>query len=424
MKNKQNNRLHSWSLSWQLASRYYATGVQNSYVRFINRASRVGFALGVAALIIGLSVMNGFERELKNTLLSVIPDVEFKSVSGVLSNWPKTSKEIQRNGHVTGVAPYIDLNAMVQKQNSMEAVLLKGVNADLEPSVNAIPSSIKSGLWLSSAESIGHQEAVVGHGLAKKLNIKLGDSLELLVPKISEGNRLSAPEYLNFNVVGIYQVGGQMDYGQVFVKLSDLQKNQGLTPLQAQGIKVSLDDPFNANRLGMMIGNSISDYVYVLDWFRSQGHVYNDIVMVKDIMYLVMVLVMAVASFNIISSLSMSVQEKYSDIGILKTLGLSQRSVKHVFVLMGLLTALRGIFWGLLIGVLVAYYLPAIFQALETLSGMTVLDADVYFVDHLPSEVDSLQVLVIAVTALCIAFLASLYPASKASKLRPVELLS
>ena len=186
---------------------------------------------------------------------------------------------------------------------------------------------------------------------------------------------------------------------------------------------MSFEDPFAARTLGSEVGQLLNDYVYVLDWFKTHGHVYNDIVLVRDIMYLVMVLVMAVASFNIVSSLAMSVQEKYGDIGILKTMGLSVAQVRQVFVMMGLLTAVQGIAWGTFFGIVLGLNLSEIMHFVETLFNFKALDGDVYFIDYLPSEVNVGQVVIIVTTALVIAYLASLYPARKASRMNPVELI-
>ena len=419
-----------YTLTLKLATRYYSTGLANRYVRFINRASRVGFALGVSALIIGLSLMNGFEKELKSTLLSAIPHVEYESVTGHLEDWTQTTKQLVNHPQVTGVAPYLKLNAMLQKQNHMEAVLLKGVQPQLEYSVNIIPSKIISGRWLNVPGSQSNlqkesqeREAVIGVSLAEKLDLKINSPLELLIPTFSDNGRLNAPSYLRFNIVGIYQVGGQVDTGQVFVDLSDLAMSQNLAENKAHGVAVALLDPFDANKVAPQIGQMVTDYVYILDWFRSHGHVYNDIVLVKDIMYIVMVLVMAVASFNIVSSLSMAVQEKYGDIGILKTMGLSNKQVKQVFVLMGFLTALQGIAWGVFWGLVIAFNLTSIVSFIESALGVKALDGDVYFINYLPSQVQMGEVAIIAITAMVIAFLASLYPAKKASKLSPIELI-
>ena len=410
--------MSSWSLAFQFARRYYNASFENGYIRFINRASRIGIAIGVAALIIGLSIMNGFERELKDSLLAVIPDVEFEAVTGHLEDWTLTSKRASTHREVLGVAPYIKLNAMAQKQELLEAVLVHGVDPDLERTVNKTPEFIESGTWLSDSSG-----AVIGKGLAEKLNLTVGDSLELLIPSISGGGRLAAPEYMRLAVVGIYRIGGQMDYGQIYLPLKDIQNKLGLEPRQAEGIKLALSEPFDAQHIAQRIGQSLQDYVYVMSWFRSHGHVYNDIVMVKDIMYLVMFLVMSVACFNIVSSLTMAVQEKHSDIGILKTMGLLPNTVKRVFVLMGMLTAVKGILWGLIWGVLVAFNLPELFQLDEQSLNFKALDGDVYFIDRIPSELDISQILLITGTAFVIAFLATLYPARKAAKLRPIELL-
>ena len=265
--------------------------------------------------------------------------------------------------------------------------------------------------------------AVIGTGLAQKLGVNLGDSLELLIPSVSSSGRLAAPQYLRVPILGIYKIGGQMDYGQVYVPLTQLQMKLGLSPGQAEGVKVALTEPFEAHSLAQSIGQTLSDYVYVMSWFRTHGHVYNDIVMVKDIMYLVMVLVMSVACFNIVSSLTMAVQEKHSDIGILKTMGLSTNTVQQVFVLMGLLTAAKGVLWGMIWGLALAFYLPDIFTFIEQILNFKALDGDVYFIDRIPSEIDLSQVSIVVFTALVIAFLATLYPSKKAAKLTPIELL-
>ena len=412
-----------YTLTTKLATRYYSTGVESTYVRFINRASRIGFAIGVAALIIGLSLMNGFERELKNTLLSAIPHVEYEAVDGHLSDWSKTATQALQHEKVVGAAPYFKLNAMVQKGQQMEAVLLKGVDAILEPEVSIVPKSIREGDWLSTPSSDINAEVVIGSGLSEKLSIGVGDKLELLIPSYSETGKLKAPSYLVYQVVGVYHVGGQVDQGQVFTSIRPLVEKQGLSITQAQGVAVSFEDPFAARTLGSEVGQLLNDYVYVLDWFRTHGHVYNDIVLVRDIMYLVMVLVMAVASFNIVSSLAMSVQEKYGDIGILKTMGLSVAQVRQVFVMMGLLTAVQGIAWGTFFGIVLGLNLSGIMHFAETLFNFKALDGDVYFIDYLPSEVNVGQVVIIVTTALVIAYLASLYPARKASRMNPIELI-
>jgi lipoprotein-releasing system permease protein len=425
------------SLSLQLAKRYYKASYQNRYIRFINRASSIGIALGVLALIVGLSVMNGFEKELKSTLLSVVPDVEFESVQGKLEHWPTPHARLSEHPEVKASAPYIKTSGMVQKQNQLEAVLIHGADPILEAEVNAIPRFVIEGTWLkpgNDAENSDYhlvektlaesQGAVIGQGLAEKLNLTVGDKLELLLPKVLDSGKLGAPTYITEPIVGIYQMGGQMDHGQVYIPLSKIQQTWHWTENQAEGIKVALYEPFDARSIARQLGQTIDDYVYVLDWFRSNGHIYNDIVMVRDIMYLVMVLVMSVACFNIVSSLTMAVQEKHGDIGILKTMGIQSKQIRQVFVLMGMMTALRGVFWGLVIGLLLAFNLADIFTGLEKCLNFKTLDSDVYFINHIPSSVNFSQVAIIASTAIVIAFIASYFPANRAAQLQPVELIS
>ena len=407
------------NLTLLIAKRYYKAAYQNPYIRFINQASSIGISIGVLALILALSIMNGFERELKLSLLAVIPDVEYEAVQGKLEDWNKPYQVLQQQQQVVAAAPYIKLNAMVQKKDQLQAAIVHGADPILERKVNVIADFIQQGQWLEN-----DTDAVIGSGVAKLLNLEVGDSIELLIPKTLENGRLAAPQYVKLTLSGIYHLGGQMDQGQVFVSLSKLQQVLGWQEANAEGIKIALQDPFTARYLGRQYGRLLDEYVYVLDWFRTSGHIYNDIVMVKDIMYLAMFIVMAVACFNIVSSLTMAVQEKHSDIGILKTMGLKPKRLTQVFVLMGMLTALKGVLWGIVIGLVLAFNLETIISSIEQLTGTKTLDSDVYFISHIPSQVQLEQVTVIALTALFIAFIASYYPAKKAAKLDPVELIS
>lgn len=407
------------NLTLLIAKRYYKAAYQNPYIRFINQASSIGISIGVLALILALSIMNGFERELKSSLLAVIPDVEYEAVQGKLEDWNRPYQVLQQQQHVVAAAPYIKLNAMVQNKDQLQAAIVHGADPILEPKVNVIADFIQQGHWLES-----DTDAVIGSGLAKRLNLEIGNSIELLIPKTLDNGRLATPQYVKLTVSGIYHLGGQMDQGQVFVSLSKLQQVLGWQEHNAEGIKIALQDPFSARYLGRQYGRLLDEYVYVLDWFRTSGHIYNDIIMVKDIMYLAMFIVMAVACFNIVSSLTMAVQEKHSDIGILKTMGLKPKRLTQVFVLMGMLTALKGVLWGIVIGLVLAFNLETIISSIEQLTDTKTLDSDVYFISHIPSQVQLEQVAVIALTALLIAFIASYFPAKKAAKLDPVELIS
>lgn len=407
------------NLTLTIARRYYKAAYQNPYIRFINYASSIGISIGVLALILALSIMNGFERELKSSLLAVIPDVEYEAVTGHLEDWRRPLEQLQQQESVTGAAPYIKLNAMVQRKDQLQAAIVHGADPVFEPEVNAIPSFVTRGNWLQS-----ENDAVIGTGLAHKLGLSIGDKIELLIPKTLKNGRLAAPQYVKLNLVGIYHLGGQMDQGQVYVHLAKLQQVLGWNDAQAEGVKIALQDPFAARQQGRALGRQLDDYVYVLDWFRTNGHIYNDIVMVKDIMYLAMFIVMAVACFNIVSSLTMAVQEKHGDIGILKTMGLKPKKLTQIFVSMGMLTAVKGVAWGAALGCALAWNLEWLVYQLEQVTGVTALDQDVYFISHIPSQLQFEQVAVVAFTALIIAFTASYFPAKKASKLDPVALIS
>ena len=411
--------ISSWRLSAKLARRYYYGSYKNPYIRFINKASTIGIGIGVFALILGLSVMNGFEKSLKESLLSVIPDVEFEAVSGYLDNWQSTQQTIMASPSVKAAAPYIKLNGMLQMQQQLIAVMVHGVEPDLEKKVNLLPAKIIQGNWLKQMD----KGVVIGSALAKSLQLNIGSSVELLLPNKAIQGKILSPYYLRLPVVGIYHIGGQQDQGQVFVPLHHLQQVFDWPTHQAEGIKVALHEPFNAQRIGRAIGHRLTDYVYVLDWFRTQGHNFNDIIMVKQIMLLVMILVIAVACFNIVSSLTMAVQEKRGDIGILKTMGIKPVVIQRVFIFMGLFTAIKGVIWGAVSGLVFAFQLPQMLNAIEQWLNFKTLDSSVYFIDHIPTKVEFSQVLITMLLAIFIATIATLYPARKAAKLSPKELI-
>ena len=329
-------------LSLFISLRYARSRQQSNFISFISRAGTIGIWLGSMVLIVALSVMNGFQKELVNRLLSVIPHVEFIAVNQPIRNWPDKIQRIQQHPGVTGAAPVIKLNSLVQKGDQLTPVEVRGISPELEQSVSQIHRYLPGQNWSVLASSTD-KLIVLGDDLAKQLDISPGDKLQLLIPRHNQSFRLKPPKVVHLTLAATFNTGGQPDQLLAFVNLSLAESLADLPQGNVQGLRISVDDVFNARAVKQEIGRSLNDYVYMHDWFRTHGHLYRDIQLVRLIMYIVLTIVIAVACFNIVSTLIMSVKEKRGDIAILKTLGAQRQVILTTFILQGLALSLFGL---------------------------------------------------------------------------------
>ncbi|WP_333606927.1 lipoprotein-releasing ABC transporter permease subunit [Arsukibacterium sp.] len=407
------------SLAWQLARRYRSTRHTSGFIRFISASSTLGIGLGVAVLILALSVMNGFEQALKQRLLSVIPHIELESVQGQLADWPDKLANLSAVPGVTAGAPYIKSNGMLRAGAEVKAVQVRGIEPLFEQQI----SDIGQYLYAGELDSLQGNQVVLGHGIAQALGLKLGQTIQLLLPRFSDDGRLASHRTLNLQVSGIVQMGGQLDYSQIWVSMPALADWLQQPASTVHGLAFRIDDIFAAPQLARELGRAVQDYVYVLDWFRAQGHVYQDIQMVRTILYLVLGLVITVACFNIVATLMMAVREKESDIAILLTMGMAPRQLVKTFMYLGWLNGLLGSLGGTLCGVLLAWQIEPIFAAVTKLLGKSLLDPSIYFIDYIPSLLMWQDVLLTLIIALSLSFLATFYPAWRASQIEPAIVL-
>ncbi|MFD2166069.1 lipoprotein-releasing ABC transporter permease subunit LolE [Thalassotalea euphylliae] len=408
-------------VSFFVGLRYIRARRGKGFAKFISASSTIGIALGVMVLIIVLSAMNGFEKALADKLLSIIPHAELIAVNEPVKNWETKSERLLSHPQVKAIAPVIKANGMVQFKGQLKAVELRGVDVQLETTVSDITDYMMLGSW----QQLAQDQLVIGAGVAKKLNVTVGDTVQLLVPKKQQdfSQKFKAPQRINATVGGIFKFGGMVDDTLAYLPLSMLGAELGYQANEVQGIRINVNDVFQANDIARALAYEFDHYVYIYDWTYTQGHLFNDIQLVRVVMFIVMVLVIAVASFNIVSTLIMVVNEKKGDIAILKTMGASHGQIMTIFILQGTTNGVLGALSGALLGSYIAHNLTDIFTSIEQALGVTFLSGDVYFVDYLPTFVNMSDVYLTTAIALIMSVLATIYPAYQASKVQPAQVL-
>ncbi|AVI68081.1 MULTISPECIES: lipoprotein-releasing ABC transporter permease subunit LolE [Shewanella] len=407
------------SIGW----RFYRARQSNSFISFISFASTAGIALGVAVLIIVLSAMNGFERELEQRLLGVVPQADIVGVDEPIVNWQSVAQGALQIEGIRGAAPFIRMQGLVQKPGGFQGLAVVGIDPKEETKVSTLSQFMSDASWQSLSQDENH--IVLGESLLTKLGLEVGDTLALYVQDIDPdaAGSLRAAKSHRFVVSGTYHLGGELELTTAYIPLQYaaqiLNMNNGVT-----GVRISVDKVFDAPVKVRELGYAQKQSVYISDWTRTQGHLYQDIQLVRTVMYLVLVLVIGVACFNIVSTLVMAVRDKASEIAILMTMGLSRLAVMGIFMVQGALNGLLGCGLGGIIGISVALNLSAIASSVEQLLGIQLLSADVYFVDFLPSELHVSDAVLVIVMAFVMSLIATLYPAWKASQIAPAQALA
>ena len=409
------------SLSLLIGLRFSRGRRRSGMVSLISVISTVGIALGVAVLILGLSAMNGFERELNNRVLAVVPHGQIEAVSQPWSNWRTILPQVEKVNGIAAAAPYITFTGLVESGSNMRAIQVKGVDPAQESRLSALPKFVQGESW--SDFKAGSQQIIIGKGVADALKVKQGDWLTIMIPNANAEHKLLQPKRIRLHVSGILQLSGQLDHSFAMIPLQDAQQYLEMGD-SVTGIAIKVNDVFNANKLVRSAGEVTNSYVTIQSWIGTYGYMYRDIQMIRAIMYLAMVLVIGVACFNIVSTLVMAVKDKSSDIAVLRTLGAKDGLIRAIFVWYGLLAGLLGSLLGVVIGVLCALNLTPIIKWIEGVTRHKFLSGDIYFIDFLPSELHWLDVFYVLVTALLLSLLASWYPARRASRIDPARVLS
>lgn len=410
-------------LSLKIALRFSRGRRRSGMVSLISVISTIGIALGVAVLIIGLSAMNGFERELKNRILAVVPHGEVEPVDQPFYDWPVVQKRVEQASGVEAAAPYILFTGLVESGTQLRAIQIRGVQPQDEEKLSALPQFVLNGAWQQF--KAGEQQLILGKGIADELNVKQGDWVTVMIPSHDPSGemKIGQPKRIRLHVTGILQLSGMLDHSYGMVPLNDAQQYLDLGD-SVTGIAFKAKDVFSANLVSKNAVEVSGKYAYYRSWISSYGYMYRDIQLVRSIMYLAMILVIGVACFNIVSTLVMAVKDKSSDIAVLRTLGAKDRLIRSVFIWYGLMAGLIGSISGVVVGVIASMQLTNIIKMIENLIGDHFLSGGIYFIDFLPSELHMLDVVIVLLTSIVLSLIASWYPARRASRIDPARVLS
>jgi lipoprotein-releasing system permease protein len=400
--------------------RYTRAKRRNQFISFISTVSIVCIAISVTALITVMSVMNGFDNELRSRILGAISHATVSGLPGEsVQDWPRAVKIADANPHVRGAAPYVESEAFLQARRPSGA-LVRGIQPAQEPKVSDIGQHMVEG----SLDELTPDSwnIVLGKELALTLGVNVGDRVTMAVPEFRATPMGSVPRLRGFHVVGIFELGMQeFDSGLALVNMSDAEKLNGLDG--PTGIRLRLDDMFNARPVAAELADRLGQIYRVETWMDSHANFFSAISMEKKVMGIILSLIILVAVINLISMLMMLVTDKQADIAILRTLGSTPRSIMGMFMVQGVLVGVVGIGFGVGLGSLLSWKLPVIVKWIEHVSGVTFLSPDVYYISELPSRLVASDVAWVALLTFAFSLLATLYPAWRASRTQPAQAL-
>jgi len=392
---------------------------RNTFISFISLMSMAGIALGVAALIVVLSVMNGFQQELRNRILAVAAHIEIQGMPQ-LDDWPKIAAIARQNSRVVGAAPYVLGQAMLVAGDMNRGALVRGIDPALENSVADFGSHMRRGSLADLAP--GSFGIVLGGELARGLGVMPGDSVVVMTPQGTITPAGTLPRVKSFRVVGIFEVGMyEFDSGLALVNIEDAKKLYRLDGVS--GVRLKLDDLYAAPLVARDLWQRMPVSAEVRDWTRNHANFFRAVQIEKRVMFIILTLIVAVAAFNIVSAQVMVVTDKQADIAILRTLGASPRSIMKIFIVQGVVIGLIGTLLGAVGGIVLALNLDVVVPFIEHLFGVQFLSKDVYYISELPSELRYHEVMLVTGISFLISLLATLYPSYRASQTQPAEAL-
>jgi len=401
--------------------RYTRAKRRNHFISFISSMSMAGIALGVAALIVVLSVMNGFQKELRARILGVASHVQVSGPDNRLADWQAVAKAAAQEPHVLASAPFVNAQGLLSAGQAVRGSVVRGILPALEDKVAEIGSHMRAGRL--DALKAGEFNIVLGSELARALGARPGDKVALIAPQGQVTPAGVIPRLKQFTVAGIFEVGMfEYDAGLALVQLADAQKLYQMGD-EVSGLRLRLDDLFAARSVARSLMERLGANYYASDWTRSHANFFRAVEIEKRVMFIILTLIVAVAAFNIVSTLVMLVTDKQADIAILRTLGASPGSVVQIFMVQGALIGVIGTIVGVALGVLLAFNVATVVPFLEHLLGFKFLAKDVYYISDLPSDVQLGDVTTIGLVSLVLSFLATLYPSWRASRVNPAEAL-
>jgi lipoprotein-releasing system permease protein len=403
--------------------RYTRAKRKNHFISFISLTSMIGIALGVAALIVVLSVMNGFQTELRNSILGVASHIEITENNNQLGNWQEVAEQVKAEPKVVGSAPYIVAQGMLSFGQAVQGAIVRGILPVDEAKVADIGKHMKAGA-LTNLRS-GEFNVVLGADLAYMLGVGVGDKVVLMAPQGQFTPTGVVPRIKQFKVVGLFQVGNQeYDAALALIHIDDATKLYRMGN-NVSGLRLKLTDLFDAGDMALKLSGELkpSGQYYVSDWTQQHANFFKAIQLEKRVMFIILTLIVAVAAFNIVSTLVMAVTDKRADIAIMRTLGAGPRSIMGIFIIQGALIGVIGTLIGGVTGILIALNIETIVPFIENLFHVKFLSADVYMISEVPSQLEWADVTTIVVVSFVLSLLATLYPSYKASQINPAEAL-
>ncbi len=414
-----------WGFEWFVGLRYTRAKRKNHFISFISTTSMVGIALGVAALIVVLSVMNGFQEELRARILGVASHVQITQANNRLSDWQGLQQKIQHAPHVLGVAPFIMAQAMLSNGQAVQGSIVRGVLPSQEGKVSELAQAMKVGK-LEHLQA-GEFGIILGADLAQSLGVLVGDKVTVIAPQGQMTPAGMVPRIKQFTLQGIFQVGMyEYDAGLALIHIADAAKLYQLGD-QVSGVRLKLDDLFLAPQVSHVLAQTnladSPETYYLTDWTQEHANFFKAVQMEKRVMFIILTLIVAVAAFNIVSTLVMAVADKRADIAILRTFGASPASIMRIFVIQGAMIGFIGTLLGALFGILIALNIGTIVPFIERVFHVEFLAKDIYYISELPSHLLWSDVLTIVLMSFALSLLATLYPSWKAAKMQAAEAL-
>jgi len=413
------NMPFEWQVGWRY-TRSGRAGRRNGFISFISGVSMLGIALGVAALIIVLSVMNGFQKEVRDRMLSVISHVELLDVSGeALEDWQATAGLARRDPQVRGAAPFVAAQALLSRGDAVRGAVIRGIAPTLEAEVTPLAAQRQD---LFAQLEPGAWRIVLGSELARQLGVRAGDVVTMYAPGGTVTPAGMVPRLKTFTLAGTFDSGHyEYDSTLALVHLDDAAlffRTGGAT-----GVQLRLADVHRAATVAAQLAATLPAGLMVRDWTRTNRNWYEAVQLEKRMMFIILTLIVAVAAFNLVSMLVMTVTDKQADIAILRTLGASPRSIMGIFIVQGAASGIIGTLGGVVLGLLVAFNIDVIVPAIEQALGVAFLPGSIYLISRMPSEPLAADIVPIVIIALVLAFVATLYPSWRASRVNPAEAL-
>jgi lipoprotein-releasing system permease protein len=404
--------------------RYTRAKRRNQFVSFISLISMLGIALGVAALIVVLSVMNGFQTELRGRILAVVSHIQISGAGGEMANWPQVAEQSLKAPGVLAAAPFVQAQGMLSFGQSVRGAMVRGVLPDLEDKVVDFRAHMKEGSLASLApDSTEAFNIVLGSELARALGVFVGDKVTVIAPQGVVTPAGVIPRLKTFTVSGLFEVGMfEYDSGLALIRLEDAQRLYRMDD-RVSGVRLKLDDLFRAPAIARQLAGSLDTAAFISDWTRSHANFFRAVQIEKNMMFIILSLIVAVAAFNIVSTLVMAVTDKQADIAILRTLGASPSSVMAIFMVQGALIGFIGLGLGIAGGVALALNVDVVVPFIERVLGTQFMSKEVYYISNLPSELQWKDVTTITGVSFVLSLAATIYPSWRASRVNPAEAL-